>query len=123
MATTAKTYTDEHIEYWGKIYEENNIRQHGILFEMFLKFPEHFLSSIKAREFLPLLPEQRRVAAELSHREAMDMLEDEYEQQIEKETSAVKRDSGYVQPMHHCRHRRRAPAKHHPFTLRDNSHV
>lgn len=36
----ARTWPDEHIEFWGEVYEAHpEIRERGVLFEMFIAYP------------------------------------------------------------------------------------
>ena len=122
MATNAQNHSDEYIEKWGDVYERERIIDYGISFEIFLQYPDAVMDSIKRVDFLPLLPAQIKVAAQVRHRAAMEQLEQEYEEQLTNK-NAVMRDSGLIERMGHCRHHRRQPIKHVPWTLRGTSHV
>lgn len=104
----AITYADEYLNYWGDVYVEKSLIEYGIVFEMFLRMPKAILNAIEQHNFKPLLPRQRQVAAQIRHDEAMAELQKHEETRLEA-LNAVRRNSGYVEPMHHHRHPRSKP--------------
>jgi hypothetical protein len=60
-----KTYTDEHIEYWAKVYETEGLAARGIPFETFLADPVDILHALVEvpDDTEPLLPAQAEAMA------------------------------------------------------------
>lgn len=70
------TYSDEYIEYWGKVFRANKLELRGFTFEQFLKNPQGELTAatlndriIEDDEPLPLLPKQQAVAERVERME------------------------------------------------------
>ena len=59
------TYTDEYIEKWANVFLKNRLSEYGIIFEIFLQFPQSILDAVNQRDFQPLLPGQMRVQKRL----------------------------------------------------------
>ena len=55
-------YSDEYLEYWGKVFESTDLAKRGYAFEDFIKNPRSFL---KGSSPLPLLSKQRAVQQRL----------------------------------------------------------
>lgn len=108
--------SDEHLEFWGNVFEANRIYEHGIRFEYFITAPEEFLEALERRridhyagdEFEPLLPAQARVARRIELQAPLGTLGEP----LEDVPGAVMRDGRLIEPLHHCRfprvHNRRA---------------
>jgi len=97
------TYSDEYIEYWGRVFErEDMLRRYGVLFVTFLAHPQEILEAVAQlpAEMLPLLPTQAEVMRRELAREAAEALEP---------AGAVLRDGRLIEPLHHCS-RRHNPA-------------
>ena len=60
-----RTFTDEHIEYWGEVYVRENLSAAlGIPFISFLRAPHTYLQLLQdsvAADAAPLLPAQQQV--------------------------------------------------------------
>lgn len=70
-------YSDEHIEYWGTVFEACRLNEEGLTFEQFLTDPWSYLEQYGQESapacmeagFRPLLPAQARVARRLREEE------------------------------------------------------
>ena len=99
---TAPTYSDEHIDHWGKVYTDTPaILRHGIHFVTFLVAPQNILDLINGNSLraLPLLPKQRTAQQQQASRHAIV----DYDNKPEMELHGDR----VMQPMHH----RAAPTK------------
>lgn len=96
-------HTDEHIEYWGKVFVDNQLRQTGLTFERFIEDPvEHLeaeLFRFRERSFepdpLPLLPRQRAVQARID----AQLIDEQLNQDLDHR--AVLRDQVLIEPLRH----------------------
>ncbi len=71
-ATPDHIYSDEALEYWGRIYLDNHFRARGVLFGTFMRFPRELMRALIFAKlqgtgyrdtFYPLLPQQRLAIA------------------------------------------------------------
>lgn len=116
-----KTYSDEHLDFYGDLYMDNHavLQSRSILFEMFLQAPWEILHAaafnfpmpnlIQDDDYYPLLPEQQWVADRLEQVERIEAELREIEQEFEKiQTTGPgwpRRDAGRLkEPMAHHAH-------------------
>ena len=88
------TYTDEYIEKWANVFLKNRLSEHGIIFEIFLQFPQNILDAINERDFEPLLPQQAYVQKRLG-------IKDQLARERRAYMSVQLRGGHYIKPMHH----------------------
>ncbi len=97
-----QTYSDEHIEHWGKVYLINRLMDYGIIFELFLRYPQQIMQAMEDREFRPLLPQQVAVRQRLD-RDGRPARERRTDMQVHL------RGDHLMEPMHHTTwHKRKA---------------
>lgn len=109
--------SDEHLEYWGRVFVDNNLYAQGIRFDYFIVAPEEFIEALARRRrdhyaaddaFEPPLPAQARVARQVALQTPLGQLADT----LETVPGAVMRDGTLIEPLHHTRfprkHDRRA---------------
>ena len=48
------TYSDEHLEHWGRVYVDRRVQHYGIQFEFFLLRPHHILQLIDCGRLIRL---------------------------------------------------------------------
>lgn len=95
-------HTDEHIEYWGEVFVDNQLHRSGLTFERFIESPvEHLEAQLfhydePAPEPEPLLPRQRLVQARI---DAADILDEQLNQDLADR--AVLRDQVLIEPLRH----------------------
>lgn len=116
--SSAQRVQDEHIEFWGRVFEANNLYAYGVRFDHFITAPQEFLEAL-ARwrserhadgEFAPLLPAQARVARRIELQTPIGLLAES----LENVPTAIMRDGTLIEPLRHHRyprnHARRASA-------------
>lgn len=100
--------SDEALEFWGQVFEANNLYAHGIRFEYFITAPQEFLEALERRRqdhyadteaFEALLPTQARVARQVELQTPLGQLADT----LETVPGAVMRDGTLIEPLHHTR--------------------
>ena len=75
------TYSDEYIEHWGLIFTANQLQHRNIRFDIFLQAPREIMRAltfgtpmpnISGNEYLPLLPRQAAVRADLDRQDLIE---------------------------------------------------
>lgn len=97
--------SDEHLEFWGRVYEDNNLYQQGVRFDYFITAPVEILEAVNRNTRLheqsldcgPLLPQQARVARRIELQTPVGMIAEE----MENIPEAVCRNGALIEPWHH----------------------
>ena len=77
------TFIDENFEYWYLIYSANKLQDRNITFEVFMQAPREIMEAltfgtpmpnISGSEYLPLLPRQEAVRADLERQDLVEVI-------------------------------------------------
>lgn len=112
-------YTDAHIEHCAQLYLDNPIiRARGVLFMMFVAYPEEIMRAVAGGSAIPLPPDQEYYPLLDQQRQVKERLDDEEDQarEVRAQISDLDRllnrrrmrvaNGAVIEPMHHKRHRR-----------------
>jgi len=101
----ANTYSDEYLEFWSELFNDNQLWRHGIQLEQFLAEPEEALDRLAERDagcyaedYEPLLPAQAQVARRIELQTPAGVLE-----QLDRDPALVVRNGTYMELLHHRR--------------------
>lgn len=99
--SAAKNFSDEDIEHWGEVYQQNRLFDHGIQFVVFLHYPEDIMAALKERGFAPLLPRQQEVQQRMDERH-------QPARERRMDMAVQLRGDHLMEPMHHTTHPKRS---------------
>lgn len=117
MSDQTLVLSDQHIDYWGNVYQANNLFARGITFETFVQYPCEILAAVIAcrkpplqdgQDYYPLLPAQECVRQRLALLDQGDAIQYELEHLFERQGHVVQmRGQQQLEPM-----RKRQPTPH-----------
>ena len=108
--------SEETLEQLCNLYIDNNIKEKGYTLEQFLENHRAIIATIvfdkpaplpADQEFYPLLPEQRRVMDHLDREESFNLMAEEFEARMERQTSKdvmLRMSNGCMKESMHHRH-------------------
>lgn len=104
-------FTDEHIEYWARVYRANpGLRARGLSFAVFIEAPAAILRSAAFAgpaiphaapdEYLPLLPAQRAARCRAETLAGLAEVAEALDQALDA-VAPHRRNGAAVEPLHH----------------------
>lgn len=101
--------SDEHLDFWGALFVDNNLYAEGITFETFVQVPYQILNAIAQRRanhyadteaFQPLLPAQARLQRKLDLQAPLGRVA-QLEAELDKQPGIVNRNGTWIERLRH----------------------